>query len=309
MINESKPGLIEVNLQHFAEGEETVDTSVETVDTSVESTPADEPFGGSELADEQPETEFDFSPFLDKLNDGRMQYNKEAAQVESLDQLIEFAQKGMNYDKVTQTKSEIEQQLAAAQNDPHLAFYKDLAKRYGYDDLGKYEEAVKAQWEQDEINKLIQANVPEEYAREMLENKKFREQYGQEKEQREAQDKETAMYNEFIETFPGVDANNIPPEVWEMVNKGRDLTSAYAIHAAKNIDTVKTDAQQEAIKALTQNAETSSGSVTEQTTQAPAAMTAEQINATLNGMTTSQQREWVDKNYDAIEKSGYFEKF
>lgn len=305
MYQESKPGLIKVNLQHFAE------ESVETVDTSVENaedTPT-EPFGGEELAEQEQTQEFDTKPFLDYLNDGKLMYNKEAVTVESIEDLINGYQKSLNYDKVFETKSNLEQQLQEAQNNPQLKFFGEMAKRYGFDDPSKYIEAVEAQWKQDQINELVQKNIPEEYAKELLENKEFREKYEADQQAKEAKDKEAAMYQSFVETFPGVDASNIPQEVWNAVQDGQDLTAAYAIYQVKHMDTIKTEAQQEAIKAMTENAQSSSGSVTEQSTSETGVMSIDQINATLANMTSSEQSKWIDSNYDMIEKSGYFKKF
>lgn len=238
-----------------------------------------------------------------------LQYNKEKVLIDSEEKLRELAQKGMNYDKVYETRQTLERELEAARNAKEIQFAKTMAQRYGYDSVDAYEQAVQAAWEREELDNLIQQNIPEQYAKEMLENKRFREQYQQEINSKQAQDKETQMYSEFLETFPGVDPKDIPVEVWNLVGQGKDLTSAYALHQVKNLDTIKQQTQQETLKALQKNAETSTGSVNTGSAGEVSSMSADQVNALLNQMSPTEQTKWVDANYENLEKWGYFKQF
>lgn len=238
-----------------------------------------------------------------------IQYNKEKMVIDSEEKLRELAQKGMNYDKVYETRQTLERELEAARNAKEIQFAKTMAQRYGYDSVEAYEQAVQAAWEREEIEKLVEQNIPEQYAKEMLENKRFREQYQNEITTKQQAEKEQQMYNEFIETFPGVSAEDIPVDVWKLVDQGKDLVSAYALHQVKNLDAIKAQTQQETLKTLQNNAETSTGSVSQGSAGEVSAMSNEQVDNLLSQMSGAEQAKWVDANYNNLEKWGYFKKF
>jgi hypothetical protein len=262
---------------------------------------------GEDVADtaepEQQQTE-EPKPFSFEI-----QYNKEKMVIDSEEKLRELAQKGMNYDKVYETRQNLERELETARNAKEIQFAKTMAQRYGYDSVDAYEQAVKDAWEREEIEKLVEQNIPEQYAKEMLENKRFREQYQNEATAKQQADKEQQMYAEFIETFPGVSAENIPVEVWKLVDQGKDLVSAYALHQVKNLDAIKAQTQQETLKTLQSNAETSTGSVSQGSAGEVSAMSNEQVDNLLSQMSDAEQSKWVDANYNNLEKWGYFKKY
>jgi hypothetical protein len=171
-------------------------------------------------------------------------------------------------------------------------------KSHGINTYEQYQQAVAEQEKQKQIDEL--GDIPEEVAREIVEARELKKQI----EEQSKKDKEIA---EFVQEFPGV--TTVPQEVWDIVNqKGKDLTSAYAIYLSKNMDKLKTETEQETLKKIKQNAETSTGSI-QSNAQSNDNMTVDQVNKLLEGMGKGERDKWIDKNMDNLEKWGYFKKF
>lgn len=177
------------------------------------------------------------NPFL------KVKYNGEEMTLDEA-RARELAQKGMNYDKV-------QEKLQALESDPRLSFVESLASQHGMD-VNQYLEAVKQQQEQARLDELIQSNIPEHLAKEVLENRKFREQMEQERAKVAADEKANAQFNEFFAHFEetegrAFDANKdqIPQSVWEANKNGVPLKQAYMEHQFKEL--------QQQIKTLKQN--------------------------------------------------------
>lgn len=151
----------------------------------------------------------------------KVKYNHEEREI-TLDEAKELAQKGMNYDKQLEKLQQLE-------SDPRLKFVESLATQNDMT-VDEYIDAVKVQREQEEINQLIQQNIPEDIAKELLENRKFRESYKKEKETTEQQGKQEAEFKDFLSSFPDVEADKIPAEVWEKNSQGVPLKYAYMEH-------------------------------------------------------------------------------
>jgi len=166
---------------------------------------------GTEEQEQQEE-----APFL------QVKYNKEDKAL-SKEEAIMLAQKGMNYDKVIEKLNSIE-------SDPNIGYLKSLAERNNMS-LEGLVDYWKQQEEEAELNELLQRNIPEDYAREMLENKKFREEIQKkeiEQQQKAKQDKE---FKDFFAAYPKIDPKNIPNEVWEVREReGIPLKYAYLQH-------------------------------------------------------------------------------
>ena len=151
----------------------------------------------------------------------KVKYNHEEREL-SRDEMIQYAQKGMNYDKVYEKVTSLE-------NDPRLSFVESQAQRYGMN-VNDYIQAVNAQAEQERINELIEQNIPESIAKEILENRKFREQYENERKQYQAEAQKKQQYDDFLQSYPDVNPSEIPESVWASFDKGVPLTYAYAMH-------------------------------------------------------------------------------
>jgi len=162
-----------------------------------------------------------------------------------------------------QIEAELRQKYEAELNKhkPTLSYLEQKAQRLGLTVEQLIENDRK--WEEQQaLNDLIQKNIPEEYAKEMLENRKFREQYQIEKQQREQKEKEQKMYLEFLEAYPNVKPEEVPVEVWQEVAKGRNLLDAYIRYENQKLkaEMAKYQQQQQNQQANQANAASSTGS-------------------------------------------------
>ncbi|WHY76071.1 hypothetical protein QNH20_18335 [Neobacillus sp. WH10] len=191
----------------------------------------------NEIADETP-VETDAQPQADETTEApqdtteplkfKVKFNREEQEL-SYDEAVPFIQKGMHFDKV-------QERLQALESDPRLAFIENLANQNGMT-ADEYIQAVQQQQEQARIDELVQQGISEELASEMLENKKFRQQYEAEKQTKAQQEKQNAEYNEFFDYFKQAngrdfDSNKdqIPETVWQATQNGVPLKFAYMEH-------------------------------------------------------------------------------
>lgn len=132
----------------------------------------------------------------------------------------------------------------------------------------EYTQALK---EKEIYDKYQAQGLPDEVVNELVESKKFREQFEADKQTKAEQERKTAEYNEFFEYFRnehGRDFNSvtdiIPPEVWEMTQKGKTLTDAYTYHHAAQLKAkiAEYEAKLQAQQTNQNNAASSPGSVT-----------------------------------------------
>jgi hypothetical protein len=159
-----------------------------------------------------------------------------------------------------------------------------------------YDKAVQKAKEEQEIQQSIEKGIDPEIARELQEAKKFRQQYETEKQTKAQQEKQQKDYQSFIETYPGVKADEIPVQVWEEVNKGKSLVDAYAKHE-NSILKAKLAEYEKGSKVQqvnANNAATSTGSVTGNGQSAIKEITAESI------ATMSEQE--ISKNWNQVKK-------
>lgn len=127
---------------------------------------------------------------------------------------------------------------------------------HGIHTYAEYQAAMAKQEQEQKLSELLAQNIPEEYAKEMLESRKFREQFEAEQKAKQQQEQQQADMKDFINAFPGVKADEIPVEVWQANARGIPLRYAYAEHAYKQ--TMKAE---EIAKANAENAKSSTGSV------------------------------------------------
>lgn len=155
----------------------------------------------------------------------KVKFNHEEREL-GYDEAVPLIQKGMNYDKLSQ-------QINSLKADPRLNFVEELAQANNMT-VEQYITAVKQSQYEAQVQELVQKNIPEEYAREMLENKKFRQETQSkqkaEAEQKTKQEAEAQMVREFAEAFPGVTADQLPDEVLIKVQNGVPLKYAYMEH-------------------------------------------------------------------------------
>lgn len=216
----------------------------------------------SEPQDDNSNDEEDLKPLLKALS-GKIKYNKEEVNVESIDDLIENYQKGLNYDKKLQ-------ELENLQNSKLEKYAKAKADELGItvdeymDRVEKYEENQRRQQEEDEMNQLVDSGVPETLAKELLAGREQRRQLQKElseiKAERENARKEAEKnkeYDDFIKEFPDVKPDTIPKEVFEEAEK-TSLSNAYMKWKLKELENQLSVAKQNE-----KNAKTSVGGITE----------------------------------------------
>jgi len=202
-------------------------------------------------------------------------------------------------ERLAREKQRFEQEL---KNNPHLSYLEEKARRFGLTVEQLIENDRK--WEeQQRLNELIQKNIPEEYARKLLkvdELEKWKQQTEQERQaeiQRKQQEQvRRQMYEEFFELYPEFSRDpekvkEIPAEVWQMVERGHRLASAYALWENKQLKQ-----QQQTQQANLKNAESSTGSI-KTVGNTGGYISREQFEANKHNIN------WVRKNLKLIEES------
>lgn len=243
----------EIDNEVINEEEEESQTSEE--ETNEDSEPNETQEGNSN-------DDVDLQPLLKALS-GKIKYNKEEVNVESIEDLINGYQKGLNYDKKVQ-------ELDNLQNSRLEKYAREKADALGIsvdeymDRVEKYEENQQRQQEQDELNELVDNGMPETLARELIAGREQRKQLQKElneiREEREAAKREAAKnkeYTDFLEAFPDVDPDKIPKEVFEDAQNS-NLSEAYMKWQIKELKN-----QLSVAKTNEKNYESSVGGVTE----------------------------------------------
>lgn len=245
-----------------------VDNEILSEETSEEGTSSEEETNeDSEPSETQEdnsedEKEVDFKPLLEELSK-KVKYNKENVTIESLEDLINGYQKGLNYDKKVQ-------ELESLQNSKAETYIKNKAEELGItvdeymDQVEEYEKQQKAEKEQERLEEMMESGVPEELAREVIATAELRRQLQikenelkEREKENEKKAKENQEYEDFMKNFPDVNPEDIPKEVFEeAVNS--DLSSAYMKYKMKDLEE-----QLKIAKQNQENAESTVGGVTE----------------------------------------------
>ena len=190
--------------------------------------------------DDSKSEEVDFKPLFEALK-GKIKYNKEEVEVNSIEDLIENYQKGLNYDKKLQ-------ELENLQNSRLEKYAKEKADALGItvdeymNQVEAYEKQQERQREADELEDLINAGTPESIAKELIASRQQRKQIQQElnniKAEREADKKEKEKnkeYQDFLKEFPDVKPESIPKEVFEDAENS-SLKEAYMKWKLKELE-------------------------------------------------------------------------
>lgn len=206
----------------------------ETEETSQEQGSAqgeDEQAHEDTAADEQPGTE---EPMFD------LKYNKETKQY-TRQQVTELAQKGLNYDHVTEQRDRLQQENAdlAKFRDENSAILDTL--RAAAEASGK---SVPEYLTSIRTNLLVAQGISPETARERIlrEDAEQRLHSQQKAEEAEANSKRDAEQRQkddiarFQKKYKDVDPKTIPQEVWEAVRGGELLTDAYGDYQRRELE-------------------------------------------------------------------------
>ncbi|MFD0673930.1 hypothetical protein [Cohnella sp. GCM10027633] len=139
--------------------------------------------------------------------------------------------------------------------------------------------------------------LDDDIVKELVESKRFREEYQTKQQQQQAEEKERADFQAFIKAFPDAKAEDIPPTVWADVQNGSSLVDAYTRHENQSLkQKLAAIEQQKQIEQQNEaNAQSSTGSVTGNGSAVPTFFTKKQVD----GMSQSE----VNKHWDAINQS------
>ena len=175
--------------------------------------------------------EVDFKPLLDALS-GKIKYNKENVTVESLEDLINGYQKGLNYDKKLQ-------ELENLQNSKLEKYAKQKASELGItvdeymDRVEQYEKDQQKAQEEEQLEEMLNNGVPDAIAREVIATGQLRRELQKKENELKAREAERAKedeknreYKEFLDKFPEVNPEDIPKEVFEDAENS-SLSDAY----------------------------------------------------------------------------------
>lgn len=206
----------------------------ETEETSQEQGSAqgeDEQAHEDTAADEQPGTE---EPMFD------LKYNKETKQY-TRQQVTELAQKGLNYDHVTEQRDRLQQEIAELtkfrdENSAILDTLRAAAEASGKS-VPEYLTSIRT-------NLLVAQGISPETARERIlrEDAEQRLHSQQKAEKAEANRKRDAEQRQkddiarFQKKYKDVDPKTIPQEVWEAVRGGELLTDAYGDYQRRELE-------------------------------------------------------------------------
>ena len=206
----------------------------ETEETSQEQGSAqgeDEQAHEDTVADEQPGTE---EPMFD------LKYNKETKQY-TRQQVTELAQKGLNYDHVTEQRDRLQQEIADLTKfrDENSAILDTL--RAAAEASGK---SVQEYLTSIRTNLLVAQGISPETARERIlredaEQRLHSQQKAEEAEanrKRDAEQRQKDDIARFQKKYKDVDPKTIPQEVWEAVRGGELLTDAYGDYQRRELE-------------------------------------------------------------------------
>ena len=206
----------------------------ETEETSQEQGSAqgeDEQAHEDTAADEQPGTE---EPMFD------LKYNKETKQY-TRQQVTELAQKGLNYDRVTEQRDRLQQEIADLtkfrdENSAILDTLRAAAEASGKS-VPEYLTSIRT-------NLLVAQGISPETARERIlredaEQRLHSQQKAEEAEanrKRDAEQRQKDDIARFQKKYKDVDPKTIPQEVWEAVRGGELLTDAYGDYQRRELE-------------------------------------------------------------------------
>ena len=214
------------------DGNQTEPTETEETSQEQESTQGeDEQAHEDTAADEQPGTE---EPMFD------LKYNKETKKY-TRQQVTELAQKGLNYDHVTEQRDRLQQEVADLtkfrdENSAILDTLRAAAEASGKS-VPEYLTSIRT-------NLLVAQGISPETARERIlredaEQRLHSQQKAEEAEanrKRDAEQRQKDDIARFQKKYKDVDPKTIPQEVWEAVRGGELLTDAYGDYQRRELE-------------------------------------------------------------------------
>jgi hypothetical protein len=207
---------------------------------------------------------------LEFLNNKGLKYNGEAVRIDKFDDLVSTYQKGLNYDKM---KAKTDEDNLVMEYIRGKAKSANMTTGEYINSVKEYEKQQEEQRQKEQMQELIDGGLSEEIARSVVETMAFKNQLKEEKaelekakEEQKAKEQKDKEYEEFLQAYPNVKAEEIPKEVFEATKDGKSLLNAYTEYENKVL--------KEKIKQMEQNNKNASNSV---------------VTPTSNGSGTEQQ--------------------
>jgi hypothetical protein len=160
-------------------------------------------------------------------------------------------------------------------------------------------EYKQALYEKELMERYQSQGLPEDVVQELVESKKFREQYHAQQKTAEQKAATEKMYQEFLDAYPDIKGEDIPAEAWKEVQQGKNLLDAYVRHENKLLrEQLKGfQAKEQAAQVNQANAKTSPGSVTGNGNSGPDFISHQTFEA------NKHDQSWVNKNFSKIMQS------
>lgn len=163
----------------------------------------------------------------------------------------------------------------------------------------EYDEAVRFAEERQRQQALIDQGIDPSIINQYVENLPEVQWARQQREQQTQQERTQADFNMFLQTYPDVNPNDIPMEVWQQVQQGKSLVDAYAKHenALLKAEIEKFKKGQVTQQANKSTAATAIGSVTGQGAIPTDFISKETFEA------NKHDQNWMYKNYEQVRTS------
>ncbi len=177
----------------------------------------------------------------------------------TIDEVLEFAGKGMDYDGVRQDRDELRRERAALNG--QTEFLKELAERSGDSSIENHLDRIRAMWSIQDARASGSEISPEEALIKATQGRlstaqpEELEEAGEQPAESSDAAQRAQMFRAFIAEYPGVKPEEIPKEVWTECARTGDLAGAYRKH-----ENVKLKAELEELKLNQRNKERSTGS-------------------------------------------------
>lgn len=177
--------------------------------------------------------------------------------VVSRDEAVTLAQKGLDYDRL---KSKSEERYTVLEE--RIAIFDEIAKQSGFENVDELADYVMAET----IAK--RDGMSKEAALKQVQLEKRERQVEQREQKVKSKSKIDSDAREFLAKYPKIDFDTIPPEVWDKVNAGDSLVSAYGEYTAETArqelaaENEKLKLELEAAKKNSENKQRSTGSAT-----------------------------------------------
>lgn len=145
----------------------------------------------------------------------------------SKEEVVTLAQKGMDYDRLKQKSEERYMALESEKKlvESRIAIFDEIAKQGGFSDVGELIDNIQA--EQLAQRTGVDTETALQQVRLERREKALAEKEKQLTSEKTSRNKVDEDARAFVEKHPNVDFGAIPKEVWDKVNAGESLLSAY----------------------------------------------------------------------------------